>query len=104
VDLAYFFGGPSFPSGHVLGTTILLGWIAYSAGHVIPQRPVRLAVQAACVFAIGLMGVSRIELGAHWPTDVLGGYLVAGLLLLPLMALHTRLIAPRPLAAEHTGV
>jgi undecaprenyl-diphosphatase len=91
VNLAHFFGGPSFPSGHVLGTTLLLGWLAYSAGHVFPQRAVRIPIQVGCVVLIMMMGVSRIELGAHWPTDVVGGYLVGGLMLLPLMSLHTRL-------------
>jgi undecaprenyl-diphosphatase len=95
VSLAHFFGGPSFPSGHVLGTTLLLGWLAYSAGHVFPQRAIRVPIQVGCVALIVMMGVSRIELGAHWPTDVLGGYLVAGLLLMPLMALHTRLESGR---------
>jgi undecaprenyl-diphosphatase len=95
VNLAHFFGGPSFPSGHVLGTTLLLGWLAYSASHVVPQRAVRVPIQAACVALIAMMGISRIELGAHWPTDVLAGYLVAGLMLMPLMMLHTRLEAAR---------
>ena len=90
VSLAQIFGGPSFPSGHVLGTTLLLGWLIYSANHVFPQRWVRLPVQAVCAVGIVMMGVSRIELGAHWPTDVLGGYLVAGLMLVPLMSLHRR--------------
>jgi undecaprenyl-diphosphatase len=102
VDLAHIFGGPSFPSGHVLGTTLLLGWLAYAAGHVFPQRAVRLSVQAACIVTILLMGVSRIELGAHWPTDVLGGYAVAGVMLFPLMSLHQRL-ERRPLTAEDLG-
>jgi undecaprenyl-diphosphatase len=91
VDLAHLFGGPSFPSGHVLGTTLLLGWLAYSAIHVIPNRTARVSFQAACVVAILLMGVSRIELGAHWPTDVMGGYFVAATMLIPLMALNSRL-------------
>jgi undecaprenyl-diphosphatase len=91
VTLAQLFGGPSFPSGHVLGTTLLLGWLIYSSNHVFPQRWVRLPVQAVCALGIVMMGVSRIELGAHWPTDVLGGYLVAGLMLVPLMALHRRM-------------
>jgi undecaprenyl-diphosphatase len=98
VDLAYVFGGPSFPSGHVLGTTLLLGWICYSAIYVIPHRALRLAVQAVCVAGMVMMGLSRIELGAHWPTDVLGGYLIAGLLLIPLISLdrslHHRASAP----------
>jgi undecaprenyl-diphosphatase len=95
VNLAHFFGGPSFPSGHVLGTTLLLGWLAYSATHVIPQRAVRIPFQMACVAVIAMMGISRIELGAHWPTDVAGGYLVAGLMLMPLIALHGRLEGAR---------
>jgi undecaprenyl-diphosphatase len=93
VDLAHIFGGPSFPSGHVLGTTLLLGWLAYSATHAIPHRPSRLAFQAACGLGMFMMGVSRIELGAHWPTDVAAGYLVAGLMLLPLAALNAHLHA-----------
>ena len=88
VDLAQIIGGPSFPSGHVLGTTLLLGWLAFAAIYVIPHRTARLAVQAACLLVILMMGLSRIELGAHWPTDVAGGYVIAGLMLLPLMALH----------------
>jgi undecaprenyl-diphosphatase len=96
VDLAHVFGGPSFPSGHVLGTTILFGWLAYSAIHVIPHRPSRLAVQALCVAIMLLMGISRLELGAHWPTDVLGGYLVAALFMTPFVLIHRRL-EPRSL-------
>jgi undecaprenyl-diphosphatase len=88
VDLAQIFGGPSFPSGHVLGTTLLLGTIWYAAFHLIPQRPARLAIQSLCVAGMLMMGVARMELGAHWPTDVLGGYLIGGLILMPLIALH----------------
>ncbi len=91
VDLAYVFGGHSFPSGHVLGTTLLLGWLCYAAVYAIPQRTLRLAFQAACGVIMLLMGISRVELGAHWPTDVLAGYLLALLLLIPVMSWHRAL-------------
>jgi undecaprenyl-diphosphatase len=101
VDLAHLFGGPSFPSGHVLGTTLLLGWLAYAAIRVIPHRGWRLSFQAACVVAMVLMGVSRMELGAHWPTDVMGGYLAAAVMLIPLMSLDARLhLTSRPQLQE----
>ena len=35
---------------------------------------------------IVLMGVGRMVLRAHWPTDVLGGYVVGALLLMPIVA------------------
>jgi undecaprenyl-diphosphatase len=105
VDLAQLFGGPSFPSGHVLGTTLLLGWLAYSAIHVIPHRGARLSFQTVCVAAVALMGLSRVELGAHWPTDVVGGYLVAALMLIPLMSLNSRLhLLSEPRRAETEAV
>jgi undecaprenyl-diphosphatase len=91
VDVAHVFGGPSFPSGHVLGTTLLLGWLFYSAPYVIRNRPLCIAAQALCVAGVLLMGLSRMDMGAHWPTDVAGAYLVAILMLQPMIALDRRL-------------
>jgi undecaprenyl-diphosphatase len=96
VDLAYVFGGPSFPSGHVLGTTLLLGWLAYATPQVVRAPALRVAIQAACVTGMVLMGISRIELGAHWPTDVLGGYVLAGLMLVPMISLDQAIRTQNP--------
>jgi undecaprenyl-diphosphatase len=41
----------------------------------------RRSVQAFLAFLILAIGVSRVYLGAHWPSDVLGAYLLGGSLL-----------------------
>ena len=90
VNVVYPLGDPSFPSGHVLGATLFYAFLIYCAEDVIAERRLRRVVQAALVLVIGLMGYARVQLGAHWPTDVLGGYAM-GLLVLTVVAwLHSR--------------
>jgi undecaprenyl-diphosphatase len=63
----------SFPSGHSMSAIGIYGVIAAAliALHPAARRP----VIAAAVLLIGLIGLSRIYLGVHWPFDVLGGFL-----------------------------
>lgn len=98
VDVSYYLDGPSFPSGHVLTTALFFGFLCYASLYLFPQRSLRLGVQVFCLVVIALMGIARMELGAHWPTDVLGGYLIAALVLGPLIWLHRRSVAVQ---AEH---
>jgi undecaprenyl-diphosphatase len=71
------FGGASFPSQHATAAVACYAMLAVvlSAG-----RSVRLgaAVWLGAALVILLVGVSRIYLGAHWLTDVLGGYSLGG--------------------------
>lgn len=61
-----------FPSGHTMGATVFYGLIAFILAGLAPRRSVPLfAVAAVLVFAIG---VSRIYLGAHFTSDVLGAF------------------------------
>ncbi|MGH2562149.1 MAG: phosphatase PAP2 family protein [Thermomicrobiales bacterium] len=91
--------GLGFPSSHAMGVVILFGAVAYLAYRLIPHRPARLTVQGLCLLAILITGFGRIYNGAHWPTDVLGGYLYgAGLLLLVIAAYRaTRRPVLRPI-------
>lgn len=88
VDVSEQAGGFSFPSGHVLGTVLLLGFVVYLARE-IPNRTARLAVQVSSAFVIGLMGLQRVYAGAHWPTDVIAGYLWGGVVLFALVQAYS---------------
>ena len=90
VDVTYQLGGPSFPSGHVLGATLFYGFLIYWAETSISNEPVRRLVQGSLAIVIVLMGYARVELGAHWPTDVLGGYAIGLLVLSAMVWLHRR--------------
>jgi membrane-associated phospholipid phosphatase len=74
---------PSFPSGHVVQYTVLFGFTFFLV--YVLLRPLRLRTVALIllIIPIVLIGPSRIYLGQHWPTDVLGGYALSVLLLVP---------------------
>jgi membrane-associated phospholipid phosphatase len=61
-----------FPSGHALGSLVLYGFLAYLYAQRYPRRAkVTYGIMAILV---GLIGLSRLYLGVHYPTDVLAGY------------------------------
>ena len=65
--------GYSFASGHTIGATLLYGQLALFIIPMIKNRRGRVLVFSAATFVIFLVGFSRIALGAHYLTDVLGG-------------------------------
>jgi len=70
----------SFPSGHALGTLVLYGYIIALLFYFVPW----LAATAALVglgSLVVLTGVSRVYLGAHHASDVLGGWLLGAIAL-----------------------
>lgn len=79
VHLAAHLADFSFPSGHVIFATVLFGttfWVVWIAWK---ESWARNAVLVALAALVVLMGPSRVYLGEHWPTDVIGAYCLAGL-------------------------
>jgi undecaprenyl-diphosphatase len=66
----------SFPSGHALNATVVLGLAAYLV--MLGRRHLRskLLVAAAVAVVVLAMGLSRVWLGHHWLTDVMAGWLI----------------------------
>jgi membrane-associated phospholipid phosphatase len=68
--------GHSFPSAHSATSVALYGLLALIASHELRDRVSRAwAIAGACALCVAV-GASRVYLGAHYPTDVLAGWLV----------------------------
>ncbi|TMQ16394.1 MAG: phosphatase PAP2 family protein [Deltaproteobacteria bacterium] len=89
--------GYSFPSGHSMSAMGIYGVIAAALIALYPRA--RRPVIAAAAGLIALIGVSRIYLGVHWPSDVLGGFL-GGVppLIVSVHLIHRRRVHDRNLA------
>lgn len=92
VDSAHY---AAYPSGHAMTATVVLGllvWLLhrYGAGRVV----VRIALAVAAVSVLGV-GLTRIWLGVHWTSDVLGGWLLGGLTIALAVLTYEKWWAPR---------
>jgi undecaprenyl-diphosphatase len=108
----------SFPSGHAMSAAVVYGTIAFLLARLEPRRWTRALTITGALLLIGLICVSRLYLGVHYPSDVIGGvviglawaaFCVAGLEALRIFAkryraqrelVHERDIQPAARAAE----
>ena len=89
----------SFPSGHSLFAMLFGGLLIVLVEELPVPTPIRRGLQLVLALLILGVGASRVHLGVHWPSDVVGGYLFGIFALLELIWLRNRLKNSRRAAA-----
>jgi membrane-associated phospholipid phosphatase len=107
IDLVNVFGilnSYSFPSGHVMFYVGFFGFLWFLIYTLLKRSWRRTLLLIFLGSLIGLVGISRIYLGQHWPSDVLGAYLLGGLTLVAVLQFYRwgkkRFFVHQPVAAE----
>ncbi len=67
---------PSFPSGHTTGATVVFGFLAYAIARDLLSHRRRFAIGYGATVLVLVIGVSRVFLGVHFPSDVIAGWLI----------------------------
>ncbi len=105
VTITRHMGDPSFPSGHVVFYCSSFGFLfalAFLDRNCGPGA--RRALLTLIGLPIVLVGPSRVYLGAHWPSDVLGGYLLGAAWLAVVLQVYRRWKTRSPKGADQRGI
>ncbi|WP_167489849.1 phosphatase PAP2 family protein [Nocardia terpenica] len=95
----------SFPSGHTLGSTAIVGALTALVVLSLHRRAPKIAAALGAATFVLAVGASRLYLGVHWPTDVLAGMAIGTLwltLCVSAYTLYLRLREPSP--TTHTPI
>ncbi|MCX7305574.1 MAG: phosphatase PAP2 family protein [Hyphomicrobiales bacterium] len=92
----------SFPSGHAMMAAVTWLTLGSMLAGIVPGRASRIYVLCVAIFVTLLVGLSRVYLGVHWPSDVLAGW-CAGFAWAMLCWLVARHLAPGTAAKAPLG-
>ncbi|PEO00723.1 phosphoesterase [Bacillus cereus] len=86
--------GYSFPSGHAMLSIMTFGFLAYIIAANLKSIAGKCVITILMGIVILSIGLSRVILNVHYPTDILAGYCVGGILLVIAIYYH-RLLTER---------
>jgi membrane-associated phospholipid phosphatase len=90
-----------FPAGHALRATVFYGLVAFCVARLAPDRRQGIIAYLAALVVIGAISATRIYLGAHFPIDVLGGWIAGAALVSVIVAVHVLRADERLRASGH---
>lgn len=80
--------GYSFPSGHAMVSLVCYGLLAYFTGRLIRSRYRKFLVYCSFMLFALLIGFSRFIVNVHYPTDILGGWMIGSVILYCTISLY----------------
>lgn len=83
-------GGYSFPSGHSMISICVYGMLIYLILKNVENKKVKVLATITLILLITSIGLSRIYVGVHYPSDVLAGYLLASSLLIIIISVYNK--------------
>jgi undecaprenyl-diphosphatase len=95
VHIAGAYRQESFPSGHVVFFVEFFGFLFFLVYVLLKRGALRRVLLVLLGLPMATVGVSRVYLGAHWPSDVLGAYLAGGIWLMLMIEVYRRIKASR---------
>ena len=102
-EKSYVQAGSSYPSGHsfrVVFVAILFAYTVYMAKRLSP--PIKIILLSLTALFVTLVCISRVSLGEHWSTDVIGGVLFAvGMGFIGLLVIEPRRRDMKPVLAKN---
>jgi len=102
VDVMRHYDHNSFPSGHVEFFVTFFGFLLFLSYVLLKPGWLRRLSFAVFGLLIALIGVSRVYMGAHWPSDTVGAYLAGGVWLMLMIEVYRRTKARQRPKAETT--
>ena len=78
-----------FPAGHALRATVFYGLLAFCVAHIVIDRRRGMTAYAIAIGLIAAISLIRLYLGAHYPIDLIGGWMAGGALLAVIVAVYS---------------